>query len=177
MILSAISTPPAGFPRELIELSFNAKLARLEKLTQLNANVKTNALHITLNFSRREALDDEQLCAISDDYMQRIGFGRQPYLVYRHYDAAHPHIHLATVNIDSEGNRIETHNIGRNQSEAARKAIEEEYGLVKAEEQKQEAAYFLQPARLDDQPVANEINKALTFNENNVKNKKKRPSI
>ncbi len=56
--------------------------------------------------------------------MSKIGFGDQPYLVYQHFDARHPHIHIVTTNIKSDGSRIKTHNIGRNQSERARREIE-----------------------------------------------------
>ncbi len=62
----------------------------------------------------------------------KIAFGDQPYLVYQHHDAAHPHLHIVTTNIQEDGRRIGTHNLGKNQSEAARKEIEEKYGLVKA---------------------------------------------
>ncbi|WP_433903244.1 relaxase/mobilization nuclease domain-containing protein [Sphingobacterium puteale] len=136
----------SGFGREIPELSFHNKLERFEKLTALNERTKTNALHITLNFSRQDKLDDELLCRLASDYMEAIGFGGQPFLVYRHFDAAHPHIHLATVNIDAEGNRIETHNIGKLRSEPARKSLEISYNLIKAEDQQKEQAFVLKPA-------------------------------
>lgn len=139
----------AGFPRDPGQLSFKSKLQRFEQLTALNERTKTNALHVTLNFSNRDKLDDELLQIIALHYMQGIGFGDQPFLVYRHFDAAHTHIHIATVNIDSQGRRIETHNIGKNQSEKIRKEIEIKYGLVKAEDQKSEEQYMLRPVELE----------------------------
>lgn len=132
----------AGFPRDPDRLSFKNKLERFELLTRQNADTRTNALHITLNFSNADVLNEEQLKAIALEYMERIGFGEQPFLLYQHFDAAHPHIHIATVNIADGGQRIETHNIGRNQSEKARKEIEIAYNLVKAEDQKNEANYI-----------------------------------
>lgn len=132
----------AGFPRDPDQLSFKNKIDRFEMLTRQNEKTKTNAMHIMLNFSRTDKLDNELLQTIATDYMNRIGFGQQPYLVYRHFDAAHPHIHIATVNIAEGGSRIETHNIGRIQSEKARKEIENWYGLVKAEEQQKETNYI-----------------------------------
>jgi hypothetical protein len=139
----------SGFLRSPDQLSFNNKLDRFELLTSQNERSQTNALHITLNFSRKDILDDDLMQKIAMDYMQRIGFGGQPYLVYRHFDAAHPHLHIATVTIENGGNRIETFNIGKNQSEAARKEIEINYGLIKAEDQSKEMAYMLRPAKLD----------------------------
>jgi len=138
-----------GFPRDPDELTFKNKLQRFELLTSQNEKTKTNALHITLNFSNQDTVDDELLQRIALDYMNQIGFGHQPFLVYRHYDAAHPHIHIATVNIEEGGNRIETHNIGKNQSEKARREIEISYGLIKAEDQQKEMAYLLQPVKLE----------------------------
>jgi hypothetical protein len=64
-----------------------------------------------------------------------IGFGGHPYLLYGHHDAGHPHIHIVLTAIREDGSRRDFHNIGRNESETARKAIEEKYHLVKAEEQ------------------------------------------
>ena len=139
----------AGFPREPDQLSFKNKLERFEILTRQNKDTRTNTLHIMLNFSRQDQLDDDLLKGIALDYMNLIGFGDQPFLVYQHFDAAHPHLHIATVNIADGGQRIETHNIGKNQSEKARKEIEIQYGLIKAEDQVKETAYMLQPVNLD----------------------------
>jgi len=139
----------AGFPRDPDRLSFKNKLERFEMLTRQNKDTRTNTLHITLNFSRQDQLNDDLLKSIALDYMDRIGFGDQPFLVYQHFDAAHPHLHIATVNIADGGGRIETHNIGKNQSEKARKELEIQYGLIKAEDQVKETAYLLQPVNLE----------------------------
>ncbi len=85
---------------------------------------------------------------IADTYMQKIGFGEQPYLVYQHADAGHPHIHIVTLKVRKNGSRIDTQNIGRNQSEKARKEIEQMYNLVKAEDSKQRQAYQLKPVNV-----------------------------
>jgi hypothetical protein len=118
------------------ELSFHTKLNRFEKLNTRNQKTKTNTLHISLNFDVAENLSEEKLCQIASLYMDKIGFGNQPYLIYQHHDAAHPHIHILTTNIQENARRIDIHNIGRNQSEKARKEIEILFGLVKAESKK-----------------------------------------
>jgi hypothetical protein len=69
---------------------------------------------------------------IADEYMHHIGFGEQPYLVYQHHDSGHPHIHIVTTNIKADGKRIDTFNIGRNQSEKARQELELKYKLIQA---------------------------------------------
>src|ERR1700748_520354 len=113
----------SGFAGDAAQYSLAQKLRRFEHLTVLNGRVKTNAVHITLNFDPQDKLTNEQLQQISLAYMERIGFGDQPFLVYRHHDAAHTHVHITTVNIKLDGSRIDTHGIGWKLSEPARTAI------------------------------------------------------
>lgn len=83
---------------------------------------------------------------IADAYMEKIGFGEQPYLVYQHHDAGHPHIHLVSIKVRGDGSRIDMQNIGKNQSEKARKEIENQFNLVRAEGRKTEGMALLKPA-------------------------------
>ena len=124
------------FGADLTKLDFNSKLNRFQHLTSLNSKVKTNAIHIMLNFDRQDKLAVPVLQQIAMDYMRHIGFDDQPYLTYLHKDAHHPHLHLVTTNLKSDGQRISIHNIGRTLSEAARKDIEKQYNLVRAEGRK-----------------------------------------
>jgi len=122
-----------NYPKDLEALNFYDKLHRLEHQAELNERVKANSVHISLNFYESDQLNKEKLCAIAETYMQGIGFEKQPYLVYRHHDAGHPHVHIVSTNIQKDGSKIEMNNIGRNQSEKARKAIELKFGLTQAE--------------------------------------------
>ncbi|TKC04210.1 relaxase/mobilization nuclease domain-containing protein [Pedobacter frigoris] len=123
----------SGFAGDIERMNFHQKLHRFENLLMMKPSVKTNTLHISLNFDAAEKLTDETLQKIAVTYMDRIGFGDQPFIAYRHNDAGHDHIHLVTTNIRANGDRIDLHNIGANQSEKARKEIEEEFKLVKAQ--------------------------------------------
>jgi hypothetical protein len=136
----------SGFAGEIGQMSFDNKLKRFENLMILSEKVKTNALHISLNFDASEKLDNSKMQAIAAAYMDKIGFGDQPFLVYRHNDAAHNHIHIITTNIKPDKKRIETHNIGLLVSEPARKQIEQEFGLVKAESKAFKTQAAIKPA-------------------------------
>lgn len=127
------------------DLTLALKAKRFLNLQALNPRVKTNALHISLNFSPGETLATEKLKEISYAYLKGIGFGDQPFLVYRHSDAAHPHLHIVTTNVQRDGTRIDIHNIGRTRSEKTRIAIEKQFSLVKASASTQKAAYNLLP--------------------------------
>lgn len=139
----------SGFPMAAEKLSFKNKLEYFEKFTRQNIRTKTNTLHITLNFSPKDRLDKDQLVEIAKEYMAGVGFGNRPFLVYQHFDAAHPHLHIATINIEDGGKRIETHNLGKTKSEKMRKALEVTYGLVKAEDQKIEQSFQIKAIPLE----------------------------
>ncbi|MGN7986033.1 relaxase/mobilization nuclease domain-containing protein [Pedobacter sp. 22226] len=118
------------------ELTIGMKINRFQKLTRLNERTKTNAVHISLNFHRKDELNPEDMVQIAHRYMEGIGFDQQPYLIYAHKDAHHPHLHIATTNIQSDGSRISLHDIGKKISEPVRRSIEQEFGLTIAEGQK-----------------------------------------
>jgi hypothetical protein len=126
-----------NYAKDPEQLNFYQKLHRLEYQAALNERVTANSVHISLNFDAADKLPKEKLEQIASSYMERIGFSKQPYLVYQHFDAGHQHIHIVSTNIEADGSRIDMHNIGRNQSEDARKQIEIEFNLVQAESKKQ----------------------------------------
>lgn len=134
-----------GFAKDTETLTMWDKLKTFEKRNSLNERSESNMAHISLNFHAEDKLNEEKLKAIADAYMQKIGFGEQPYLVYQHFDAGHTHIHIAASLIRSDGTRIRTQNIGRNQSSDARIAIEKEFRLRSATATELKQAYELKP--------------------------------
>ena len=127
----------ANYLSEAKNMNFYQKLNGFEMLNSLNNRATTKTIHISLNFDPSEKLSNDKLIEVANVYMEKIGFGQQPFLVYKHEDAGHPHIHIVSTTIKEDGSRVNTHNIGRNQSEKARKEIEQQYGLIEAERQQQ----------------------------------------
>ncbi|KLT67119.1 relaxase/mobilization nuclease domain-containing protein [Pedobacter sp. BMA] len=121
------------FGLDIEQLELRHKVARFEHLTKLNSRVKTNAVHIMLNFDPTEILAIEKMQILAVEYMNGIGFGEQPFLVYKHEDANHPHIHIVTTNVKADSTRIDLHNIGKVLSEKTRKELEMKYNLIRAE--------------------------------------------
>lgn len=126
----------SNYPMDVEDLTVTHKLNRLLNQAKLNENLKNNSMHISLNFAKDEDIEEDKLQAVAVEYMEAIGFGDQPFLVYKHEDASHPHIHIVSTIVRSDGSRIDIHNIGRNKSEPARIAIEKKYNLVEASKQK-----------------------------------------
>lgn len=151
----------SGFAVDIDKLNLAQKINRFTKLTDLNAAVKTNAMHISLNFDVSDKLDLAKLHQIALAYMEQIGYGDQPFVVYEHLDAAHPHLHIATTIIQKDAKRKYTHDIGRLVSEPARKAIEKQFGLVKAEGRSQGHVLKIVPAIYGQRPTKEMINSIL----------------
>ena len=121
-----------NFLLEKDQMNFYEKLGYFDRRSALNQRTGNSGLHISLNFDPSERIGKEKLVDIANDYLEKIGFGDQPYLIYEHHDAGHPHLHIVTTLIKEDGKRIDIHNLGRNASEKARKEIEISYNLVKA---------------------------------------------
>lgn len=60
------------------ELNFYQKLDRFQKLIEQNTS-KTNTLHVSLNFHPTENLSKQKFIEIAEAYMDKIGFGEQPF--------------------------------------------------------------------------------------------------
>lgn len=137
---SAVCIGEGNYPIDIEKMSESFKLGVFLRQLQRNENVKRSAVHISLNFDRSDKdLSKEKLMQIASSYMEKIGFGAQPYLVYQHHDAGHPHLHIAAINVRADGSRINMHNIGRNQSETARRELEISFNLVRADSKKKQS--------------------------------------
>lgn len=145
----AVCLHASNYLKEAEEMNFYEKLIGFKRLHNLNERATTKTIHISLNFDPSEKLTNSKLIELANLYMERLGFGEQPFLIYKHEDAGHPHIHIVSTMIRNDGSRINTHNIGRNQSEKARKEIEKLYGLVKAENQHKPTTLSIQPADIE----------------------------
>ena len=88
--------------------SLNMYLANLSFAPYLNANKNTEkpVLHISINPHPDDVVSDEMYSDIAHNYMQNMGLGDQPYIVYKHEDLDRKHIHIVTVNIDGNGRKI-----------------------------------------------------------------------
>ena len=95
--------------------------------------------NVSLNPAITDCLTDAQLTEIAREYMERMGFGDQPYYVFKHRDIDREHIHIVSVRIDEYGRKLD-HNFERRRSVDALQSIERRYGLrpaVKGDEQRE----------------------------------------
>ena len=97
----------------------------------LLANRKTEkaVLHISLNPDPKDKVTDEKFTAIAQEYMQKMGYGEQPFVVFKHTDIERTHIHIVSVCVDEEGRKI-SDSYERKRSMDLCRDLEQKYGLA-----------------------------------------------
>ncbi|MEM8723650.1 MAG: relaxase/mobilization nuclease domain-containing protein [Cyanobacteria bacterium P01_G01_bin.39] len=66
---------------------------------RLNPQLEKAVYHSSLSLPKDEHLDDETWNAIADDYLEGMEFVGSQYVVYRHSDKDHDHIHIVASRI------------------------------------------------------------------------------
>jgi hypothetical protein len=101
-------------------------------------------IHISLNPHPDDRLSDEQLSDMGREYMERLGYGGQPYLIFKHEDIDREHIHMVSLRVDSEGRLIKDA-FEHKRSKEITQLLEQKYGLHPAQGEKQGEAWNLSP--------------------------------
>ncbi len=101
---------------------------------------KKPVLHISLNPSPQDKLTDQDFEILAREYLDKLGFGEQPYILYKHEDIDRHHIHIVTVNVNEQGKRLNQDFLYR-RSKKITTELEEKYGLHKAQREKNLSRY------------------------------------
>lgn len=120
-------------------------------LAYMPSQVRTKkpVIHISLNPHPDDKLSDEQFSAIAQEYIEKMGYGNQPFVVYKHEDIDRHHLHIVTLAVDEQGKKI---NDGNNfyKSKHITREIEQKYGLLPAERQRAKETFRLQRVRPEE---------------------------
>lgn len=104
-------------------------LADMEALIPKNCRTKKTVFHCSLNPHPDEKLSDEQLTQIAKEYMEALGYGNQPYIVFKHNDIVREHIHIVSLRVDSRGQKINDR-FEKRRSKQITDALEKRFGLI-----------------------------------------------
>ena len=96
---------------------------------------KKPVLHISLNPHPDDRLTEQQYEILAREYLDKLGFGEQPYIIYKHMDIDRHHIHIVTVNVNEQGKRLNQDFLFR-RSKKITTELEEKYNLHKAQREK-----------------------------------------
>ena len=104
-------------------------LADMEALIPKKCRTKKAVFHCSLNPHPDEKLSDEQLVQIAKEYMEALGYDKQPYIVFKHNDIAREHIHIVSLRVDSRGRKIND-KFEKRRSKQITDALERKFGLI-----------------------------------------------
>ena len=96
---------------------------------------KKPVLHISLNPHPDDKLTEQQYEILAREYLDKLGFGEQPFIIYKHMDIDRHHIHIVTVNVNEQGKRLNQDFLFR-RSKKITTELEEKYNLHKAQREK-----------------------------------------
>ena len=101
----------------------------MQALISEKHRTKKMVFHCSLNPHPDEKLSDETLMQIAREYMEALGYGNQPYIVFKHNDIAREHIHIVSLRVDSRGQKINDR-FEKRRSKQITDALEKRFGLI-----------------------------------------------
>ena len=120
-------------------------LADMLRTIPARCRTKKTVFHCSLNPHPDEKLSDETLSRIAAEYMKALGYGAQPYIVFRHNDIPRAHIHIVSLRVDSEGRKIGDR-FERRRSKRITDALEAKFGLLPS---RKKEGVSVQPSAVD----------------------------
>ena len=94
-----IETPSGHYSVAQLSQSFTPYLIA-------NRNTEKHTLHISLNPDPKDNVSDEKFRELAEQYMREMGYGEQPFVVFKHTDIDRTHIHIVSVCVNEEGKKI-----------------------------------------------------------------------
>ncbi|WP_185286227.1 conjugal transfer protein MobB [Chryseobacterium indologenes] len=121
-----LETPDGNYTTGQLLASFVPYLAA-------NKNTEKTAIHISLNPDPQDIVSDEDFINIANEYMTKMGYGNQPYVVFKHNDIDRTHIHIVSTTVDEKGIKISDVFEKKRSMEICRH-IEKKYHLAPADQ-------------------------------------------
>ena len=103
--------------------------ADMQAVIPEKCRIKKMVFHCSLNPHPDEKLSDEILTQIAKEYMEALGYGNQPYIVFKHNDIAREHIHIVSLRVDSRGQKIND-KFEKRRSKKITDALERKFSLI-----------------------------------------------
>ena len=109
-------------------LDIDACMESFMPYLEANRRTTNTVFHASLNPSPEDRLTDEQLRKIACEYMERMGYGEQPYIVFKHKDISREHLHIVSLRVDEQGRKL-PHDFEARRSMEILRDLECKYGL------------------------------------------------
>ena len=139
------ANPEGGYTMEEVLSDMQAAIPK-------KCRTKNVVFHCSLNPHPDEKLSDEQLTQMAQEYMQALGYGEQPYIVFKHNDIEREHIHIVSLRVNSAGEKINDKFENR-RSKRITDLLERKYGLIPSTPSKEQKTNA--PASQEHLPLDN----------------------
>ena len=108
-----------------------------------NRNTEKHTLHISLNPDPKDQVTDDKFREMAQEYMKEMGYGEQPFIVFKHTDIDRSHIHIVSVCVDENGKKI-SDKFEKMRSMNVSRELERKHNLIPAtnKERKQKDTIF-----------------------------------
>ena len=106
--------------------------------TEMNPGLKKPVGHIALSYSVVDApkLTDEKMVQLAQEYMREMKITDTQYIIVRHQDREHPHVHIVFNRIDNNGKTIsDSNDMYRNEQVCKKLKEKHELYFAKGKEQ------------------------------------------
>lgn len=146
-----LETPTGSYTVSQLARSFEPYLVA-------NRNTEKPVLHISLNPDPKDTVSDEKFKQLAQQYMQEMGYGDQPFVVFKHTDVERTHIHIVSVCVDEEGKKI-SDKFEKVRSMKLCRNLETQYGLLPLaeKEEKNDSGLVFRPVNYEKGNIKSQI--------------------
>ena len=124
----------------------------------LKDNIRTEKpiIHISLNPHPDDKLDNEKLAEIGKEYIEKMGYGNQPYIIYKHEDIDRHHLHIVSLRVDENGKKLDD-KFEKRRSVKVLQKLEKKYNLIPAKGQKQDETHRFQKVDIKSGDIKKQV--------------------
>ncbi len=88
------------------EVDIERAMADFSRFLPNSIRTEKPVIHISLNPHPDDRLSDTDMAEIAAEYMERLGYGEQPYIVFKHEDMEREHLHIVSLRVGKDGKRL-----------------------------------------------------------------------
>jgi hypothetical protein len=119
-----------------VEVSERMIMKEIQMVRMLRPNLQKYFYHTSINFPPSEDLSNERMNQIGNEYLKAAGFDQHQFIMFRHRDAEHPHLHILVNRIGYDGNVVsDSNDFAR--TEKILRELEKRYNLTEVMSSKQ----------------------------------------
>ena len=130
-----------------------------KRLERRNISVKNVSFHMAINPGEGEDMTEGRICSFACDLMQGMGYGNQPFIIYRHHDIERIHYHVLSSRICENGKKVNDYWENK-RCENVSKELQQKYGFVYGKTSKLKLGAPVPPRRF--LPRRGEVSEQLT---------------